>query len=113
MHGIVLLPSQSLCCFSVDLKFVKLLQLRSKRIMHSDGLSDIFDGQVYKDFSDFFADEFAISVTLNYDGAPIFKSSGMQIWPVQLFINELSTLSRYALMHNYACIFKSGVHLIS
>ena len=26
---------------------------------------------------------------MNYDGAPKFRSSGMQVWPVQFIINEL------------------------
>ena len=45
-------------------------------------LSDIFDGDVYKEMSPFFHSKFNISFALNFDGAPVFKSSDMQIWPV-------------------------------
>ena len=80
---------------------MKLLQFRSKRVIHSEGLSDIFDGKVYKNSADFFVNKFAVSVTLNYDGAPKFKPSGMQIWPAQLSINELPPLSRYVYIRIY------------
>ena len=36
-----------------------------------------------------------ISLTMNYDGAPKFQSSGMQVWPVQFIINELPPQVRY------------------
>jgi len=88
-----------LMSFCVDLKFVKLLPFRSKRVIHCEGLSDIFDGKVYKNSADFFVNKFALSVMLNYDGAPKFKSSGMQIWPVQLSINELAGMFIYVSIH--------------
>ena len=37
----------------------------------------------------FFEDRFNVSFALNFDGAPKFKSSSLQIWPVQLLLNEL------------------------
>ena len=78
----------------LDSKFVKLLEYRCERKYVPIELCDIYDGQVYKDFLKDLGDDISISLTLNYDGAPKFKSSGMQIWPVQLFINELPLLMR-------------------
>ena len=59
--------------------------------------SDIYDGVVYRESSDLLSlssQHFNISFTLNYDGAPKFKSSNTKIWPVQLSINELPPLAR-------------------
>lgn len=72
-----------------DTHFLQQLQYRFER-QHPEGhLSDIYDGQVYSDGSAFFSDRFNVSFTLNYDGAPKFKSSNMQIWPIQMHVNEL------------------------
>lgn len=35
-----------------------------------------------------------ISVTLNADGAPVFKSSATSIWPIQLSVNEIPAKDR-------------------
>ena len=61
------------------------------------GLNDIYDGEGYKESSNLLSASSClnISFTLNYDGAPKFKSSNTQIWPVQLIINELPPLARY------------------
>ncbi|XP_037502213.1 uncharacterized protein LOC119376472 [Rhipicephalus sanguineus] len=53
-------------------------------------LSDITDGQLYRDFvTSTVGFGNRISFVLNTDGAPLFKSSGTAIWPVQLLINEI------------------------
>ena len=49
-------------------------------------LSDIYDGEEYQDF---FESPYNISFALNFDGAPKFKSSSVQVWPIQLYVNEL------------------------
>ena len=59
------------------------------------GFNDIYDGEVYKESSNLLSTLSCISFTLNYDGAPKFKSSNTQIWPVQFIINELPPLVRY------------------
>jgi hypothetical protein len=56
---------------------------------------DIYDGCVYQVRYEFFRDPYNISFCLNYDGAPKFKSSNLQLWPIQLCINELPPRSRY------------------
>lgn len=74
---------------------MELLQFRFDRKPEPDYLCDIYDGQIYRDHSTLFADPYNISFTINYDGAPKFKSSNMQIWPIQVMINELPPLLRY------------------
>ena len=49
---------------------------------------DIYDGEMYKRHSDFLSQPYNLSFSVNYDDAPKFKSSGVQIWPIQLIINE-------------------------
>lgn len=84
----------------IDLKFVDLLEYRFKRSTTSDTLCDIYDGSIYTENKDFFSQPYNISFTMNFDGAPKFKSSNMQIWPIQFSINELPPLSRYIYVHS-------------
>lgn len=65
------------------------LQYRFQRNSGYGVLSDVFDGIQYKRHSHFFDEMFNVSFTMNFDGAPKFKSSCVSIWPVQLYINEL------------------------
>lgn len=74
---------------TLDANFVSLLQYRFQRQAQPGILTDIYDGAVYRQLSSFLEQRFNISFALNYDGAPVFKSSSMQIWPVQLYVNEL------------------------
>lgn len=60
-------------------------------------LIDIYDGILYqRHFTDngLLRDPNNISLSLNTDGAPIFKSSNVSIWPVYLLINELPIAQR-------------------
>ena len=75
------------------MKFVQLLKYRFERTMGHIG--DIYDGLIYQEQASFFDNPYNLSFTLNYDGAPKFKSSNMQIWPIQLSINELPPKLRY------------------
>ena len=59
-------------------------------------IQDVYDGRLYTDEHDFFSCKYNLSLTMNYDGAPKFRSSGMQVWPVQFIINELPPQIRYA-----------------
>ena len=87
---------------TVDINFVQMLQLRFKRCSNNeDTLCDIYDGKVYKKNSIFFDHRYNLSFTMNFDGAPKFKSSSMQVWPVQLIINELPIIARYSHIVNF------------
>ena len=69
---------------------MELLQYRFQRQTPAPGyIEDVYDGLVYQSYSGFFQSRFNVSFALNYDGAPKFKSSGLQVWPVQLYLNEL------------------------
>jgi len=57
-------------------------------------LEDVYDGTAYTSSRDFFSYKY-VSFGLNYDGAPNFKSSKIQLWPVQLYLNELPPYTRY------------------
>ena len=72
-----------------------MLRYRFGRESTPDVFGDIFDGEVYKKTSLLSMNQHNISLCLNYDGAPVFKSSTMKIWPVQMFINELPPHLRY------------------
>ena len=78
-----------------DTHFLQQLQYRFERQHPESHLSDIYDGQIYGDASAFFCGRYNVSFTLNYDGAPKLKSSNMQIWPIQLHINELPPILRW------------------
>ena len=73
----------------LDVEFLNAIRYRFSRTPKEGCLSDIYDGEVYQQHSEFFKCEYNMSFTFNFDGAPKFKSSTMQIWPIQLFINEL------------------------
>ena len=75
------------------MKFVELLKY-FKRQLEDGFMLDIYDGCVYQERHEF-SDPYNISFSPKYDGAPIFKSSNMQIWPIQLCINELPPKLRY------------------
>ena len=57
-------------------------------------LEDVFDGSAYTSSANFFQHKYNVSFTLNYDGAPKFKSSKVQLWPVHLYLNELPPRAR-------------------
>ena len=96
--SIAISRSKCILYLYVDLRFVELLQYRSRRSDDCTTLSDIYDGSIYKERSNFYSDPYNLSFTMNIDGAPKFKSSTMQIWPVQMIINELPPMARLAML---------------
>ena len=63
----------------------------------SSTLWDIIDGEEYMrhcSAGGVLRDQNNISVLLNSDGIPIFQSSGIGVWPVQLVINEIPPKER-------------------
>jgi len=73
--------------------FVDLLKYRFDR-RKSDSICDVYDAELYKEYANYFKDPYNLSLMMNYDGAPKFKSSNMQVWPIQLKINELPPILR-------------------
>ena len=76
----------------------------------SHALRDVFDGEVYRNHSTFFSHPFNVSFGMNYDGAPKFKSSSVQVWPVQMFVNELPPKKR--LLNTVACSLRMFICIL-
>lgn len=83
-----------------DPDFSKLIQYRSNHTRKAGIISDVYDGREYAKHSDFFKSAYDLSFALNFDGAPKFKSSSVQLWPIQLYLNELPPALRYILSEN-------------
>ena len=77
------------CIYTLDPEFMHLLEYRFRRVRRVGIISDIYDGEEYIKHSDFFESPYNVSFALNFDGAPKFKSSSVQVWPVMLYLNEL------------------------
>lgn len=77
--------------FSQD-GFYRSLQERFSRNMASGTYEDIYDGKLYKSYVENngpLNHPENISFTFNTDGASVFKSSNVSIWPIYLIVNEL------------------------
>ena len=53
--------------------------------------SDIYNGECYRHLYDtgFCTENGNLTLTVNTDGIPIFKSTSLSLWPVFALINEL------------------------
>ena len=80
-----------------DPDFCKLLQHRFCGARKPGVLSDIYDGSEYAKHSSYFESEYNLSFALNFDGAPKFRSSSVQLWPIQLYLNELPPALRFVM----------------
>ena len=76
--------------------FFKDLQYRFDRKKKSEtAIEDIYDGRTYKRLLDKgLRDKHNISLMLNTDGVPVFKSSKFSLWLPYFAINELSPCKR-------------------
>ena len=79
-----------------------------KRI--GENRSDIQDGNVYQNLlqTGFLQQKLNISLIMNVDGVPVFRSSSYSFWPIFVLVNELPFRIRYFLGYHcyqlYACI---------
>lgn len=72
--------------------FYEDLLYRFTRPMTADCISDVYGGfQCQKLFHNggVLSDQNNLSLKVNTDGVPIFKSSGYSMWPIYFEINEL------------------------
>ena len=81
--------------YYLDPDFGQLIQHRFNRVRKPGVVSDVYDGSEYSKHSEYFQSKFNLSFALNFDGAPKFKSSSVQLWPIQLLLNELPPALRY------------------
>ena len=72
--------------------------LQGRRSMHNIGqantISDACDGKLYQSLP-MLQDPNNISLILNTDGAELYRSTGLSMWPLLLMINELPFSIRY------------------
>jgi len=66
-------------------------RLNLRRLNKDRMYTDVYSGSVYQHLvSTKFLDDYRnISLTLNTDGIPVFRSSNFSFWPLYLIINEL------------------------
>lgn len=62
-----------------------------------DFISDISDGKILKTLIRNNTDVFILSLSINTDGAAVYKSKNISIWPVQIILNFLPPDARYKL----------------
>lgn len=63
---------------------------------HSECITDLFDGTLYKSLRKKIGDQKLITLTMNTDGVRVFKSKRKSsFWPLQFFINEINPIQRF------------------
>lgn len=73
-------------------------QIKQFRSCTGQSRKDICDGDLYKElyFNGVIQNDcMVVTLTLNTDGIPVFKSSNYAFWPIYLFVNELPYKMRY------------------
>lgn len=87
--------------FPILPQIFRILKMHSSEIMdylhrehHDDIISDIDDGQLFKNLRNKYSNEL-LTFTLNTDGANVFSSTKCSLWPVQLYLNFLPPHLRY------------------
>jgi hypothetical protein len=79
----------------------------NQQVSNTGDLCDIFDGQIYCTLP--LPDKFSrISLTMNCDGVPVFKSLLFSIWPILCIVNELPANIRHNHVLMTALWFGSG-----
>lgn len=84
--------------FCTDPSFIEALKHRFCSIPSPGCMEDIYDGLIYQQEAKHL-NELHITFNINFDGAPKFKSSGVQVWPIQVVINELPPTMRHVYMY--------------
>ncbi len=95
--NVFLITCNHVICACIDLEFLTAIKHRFSRKPMEGCVSDVYDGEVYKKYADFFSGENNISLLMNFDGAPKFKS------PIQFIINELPPSKRYGNIFTQSC----------
>lgn len=95
---------------------LRILRIHFKQIIdhirreHVAGeISDIDDGKIYSDQNKKNSEILPLTLTMNLDGASIFKSSRGSLWPVQFYLNFLPPAIRYMPENMIVSILYYGV----
>lgn len=56
-------------------------------------IKDVSDGSIYQNLDNKI--ETFMTININTNGAPIFKSSKRSMWPIQFIVNEFSPVDRF------------------
>ena len=78
----------------LDPKFIRDINTYRQSFQDDTCISDIYHGSLYKENREFLSQPFNISLLWHTDGVSVYKSSDLQIWPVQAVINELPLRKR-------------------
>ncbi len=76
----------------------KSLNYRHQRPQNEYVISDIYDGEMYRNLSkpgEILSDPNNLSFNFNSDGSSVYKSSRFSIWPIHLHLNELPPKMRF------------------
>lgn len=61
-------------------------------------ITDIYDGEGYREFAQFLSHSSHVSLMLNTDGVALYRSSNVSIWPIWGVVNELPATLRLVLL---------------
>jgi len=84
-------------CFLIERKWHLDNTEQNKKNRGKDNLTDIIDGKYYKQACEkghFLHCTNNISLIFNTDGAPLYSSSSVSLWPVFLAVNEIPSPDR-------------------
>lgn len=71
----------------------------SHRIHETNLIKDIYDGESYRQFLNKLNDydrKAYVTAIFNTDGAPVFESSNLSIWPIYIMLNEIPIENRFS-----------------
>lgn len=90
-------PSSWLRMFFSSKEFLALLKHRIKRVERADFLEDVYDGRIWKAFSDgnFFNTKYNIGLMLNTDWFKPFKRSEYKVAAIMLTVLNLPREERF------------------
>lgn len=62
---------------------------------NNDNITDIFDAEIYRKLRRKYHGHRFVTLTVNTDGAPVFKSANKSLWPLQFYVNEINANKRF------------------
>lgn len=103
---VVKIPIEQQIKYLVNKNFDIILNHMNRKKINTD-ISDIDDGLLCKKLSKENSD-IPVTLTMNSDGAPLYKSSKMSMWPIQLYANFLPPNIRFKSENILLCMLYIG-----